>query len=62
MNGLSVDHHIACGRECNEGQMAAGEDTLRELLSHIDSWKQRKAAKEGFLASLAPLFVLHHEK
>lgn len=34
------------------------EDTLRELLSHIDSWKQRKAAKEGLLARLAPLFAL----
>ena len=34
------------------------EDTLRELLGHIDSWKQRKAAKEGLLASLAPLFAL----
>jgi type I restriction enzyme R subunit len=34
------------------------EDTLRELLSHIDSWKQRKAAKEELLARLAPLFNL----
>ena len=34
------------------------EDMLRELLSHIDSWKQRKAAKEGLLVSLAPLFNL----
>ena len=34
------------------------EDVLRELLSHIDSWKQRKAAKEGLLVSLAPLFNL----
>ncbi len=34
------------------------EDALRELLGHIDSWKQRKAAKEGLLASLAPLFAL----
>ena len=34
------------------------EDTLRELLSHIDGWKQRKAAKEGLLARLAPLFEL----
>lgn len=34
------------------------ENTLRELLSHIDGWKQRKAAKEGLLARLAPLFVL----
>ena len=34
------------------------EDVLRELLSHIDSWKLRKAAKEGLLVSLAPLFNL----
>lgn len=34
------------------------EEALRELLSHIDGWKQRKAAKEGLLASLAPLFTL----
>lgn len=34
------------------------EDTLRDLLSHIDSWKQRKAAKEVLLARLAPLFAL----
>ena len=34
------------------------EDTLRELLSHIDNWKQRKAAKEDLLARLAPLFAL----
>jgi hypothetical protein len=34
------------------------EEALRELLSHIDGWKQRKAAKEGLLASLAPLFNL----
>lgn len=34
------------------------EDILRELLSHIDSWKLRKAAKEGLLVSLAPLFNL----
>lgn len=34
------------------------EDALRELLSHIDSWKQRKAAKEGLLQHLAPLFAL----
>lgn len=34
------------------------EDTLRELLSHIDSWKQRKAAKEGLLVCLAPMFAL----
>ena len=34
------------------------EDTLRELLSHIDSWKQRKAAKEGLLVRLAPMFAL----
>lgn len=34
------------------------EYALRELLSHIDGWKQRKAAKEGLLARLAPLFNL----
>ena len=34
------------------------EDALRELVSHIDNWKQRKAAKEGMLAKLAPLFAL----
>ena len=34
------------------------EDVLRELLSHIDSWKLRKAAKEGLLDRLAPLFSL----
>lgn len=34
------------------------EEALRELLSHIDGWKQRKAAKEGLLADLAPLFAL----
>ena len=34
------------------------EDSLRELLSHIENWKQRKAAKEGLLADLAPLFSL----
>lgn len=34
------------------------EDALRELLSHIDSWKQRKTAKEGLLQHLAPLFAL----
>lgn len=34
------------------------EDALRELLSHIDGWKQRKAAKEGLLVRLAPLFTL----
>ena len=34
------------------------EDALRELLSHIENWKQRKAAKEGLLADLAPLFNL----
>lgn len=34
------------------------EDALRELLSHIDGWKQRKAAKEGLLVNLAPLFTL----
>ncbi len=34
------------------------EESLRELLSHIDSWKQRKAAKENLLKRLAPLFAL----
>lgn len=34
------------------------EESLRELLSHIDSWKQRKAAKENLLNRLAPLFNL----
>lgn len=34
------------------------EETLRELLDHIDGWKQRKAAKEGLLVRLAPLFAL----
>lgn len=34
------------------------EDTLRDLLSHIDGWKQRKAAKEGLLKSLVSLFNL----
>lgn len=34
------------------------EEVLRELLSHIGSWKQRKAAKEGLLVKLAPLFSL----
>ena len=34
------------------------EEALRELLSHIDNWKQRKAAKEGLLVKLAPLFNL----
>lgn len=34
------------------------EDVLRELLNHIDGWKQRKAAKEGLLVRLAPLFDL----
>lgn len=34
------------------------EDALRMLLSHIDSWKQRKTAKEGLLQHLAPLFAL----
>ncbi len=34
------------------------EDALRELLSHIDGWKQRKAAKEGLLTDLSPLFNL----
>lgn len=34
------------------------EDSLRNLLSHIDNWKQRKAAKEELLARLAPIFAL----
>ncbi|MBR4553888.1 MAG: type I restriction endonuclease subunit R [Bacteroidaceae bacterium] len=34
------------------------EDTLRELLNHIDNWKLRKTAKENLLAKLAPLFSL----
>lgn len=34
------------------------EEVLSKLLAHIDSWKQRKAAKEGMLARLAPLFDL----
>ena len=34
------------------------EDNFHEMLSHIDNWKQRKAAKEGLLSSLQPLFTL----
>jgi type I restriction enzyme R subunit len=34
------------------------ENALRELLGHIDNWKKRKAAKEGLLTRLAPLFDL----
>lgn len=34
------------------------EDTLRDLLSHIENWKQRKSAKEGLLDSLVSLFTL----
>ena len=34
------------------------EDALRDMISHIDGWKQRKAAKEGLLERLAPLFDL----
>lgn len=34
------------------------EDMLRELLSHIDGWKQRKRAKEELLVQLAPIFNL----
>ena len=34
------------------------EDVLRDMISHIDGWKQRKAAKEGLLERLAPLFDL----
>ena len=34
------------------------EETLSRLLSHIEGWKKYKAAKEGLLADLAPLFNL----
>ena len=34
------------------------EEVLRNLLNHIDGWKQRKAAKEGLLVRLAPIFKL----
>ena len=34
------------------------EDVLRDLLSHIENWKQRKSAKEGLLNSLVSLFTL----
>lgn len=34
------------------------EDALRDLLSHIENWKLRKAAKEELLARLAPLFAI----
>lgn len=34
------------------------EDALRELLSHIDNWKQRKAAKENLIKELHPLLTL----
>ena len=34
------------------------EDDLRDLLSHIDNWKMRKAAKEELLARLTPLFAM----
>ena len=34
------------------------EETLGQLLSHIEGWKKYKAAKEGLLADLAPLFAL----
>ena len=34
------------------------EEALRDLLSNLDGWKQRKAAKEGLLIQLAPLFKL----
>ena len=34
------------------------EDALRDLLSHIENWKQRKSAKEGLLNSLVSLFTL----
>lgn len=34
------------------------EETLSQLLAHIEGWKKYKAAKEGLLADLAPLFAL----
>ena len=34
------------------------EDALSQLLTHIEGWKKYKAAKEGLLADLAPLFAL----
>lgn len=34
------------------------EDALRELLSHIDNWKQRKTAKENLIKELHPLLTL----
>jgi len=34
------------------------EETLSQLLSHIDGWKKYKAAKEGLLADLAPLLTI----
>ena len=34
------------------------EDALRNLLSHVENWKLRKAAKEELLARLAPLFAM----
>ena len=34
------------------------EETLRQMLAHIDGWKQRKSAREGLLASLAPMLDL----
>lgn len=34
------------------------EEVLRDLLNHIDGWKQRKTAKEGLLVRLAPIFKL----
>ena len=34
------------------------EESLRELMSHIVNWKQRKAAKENLLVRLNPLLML----
>ena len=34
------------------------EDALRELLNHIDNWKQRKTAKENLIKELHPLLTL----
>lgn len=34
------------------------EDELRDLISHIEGWKLRKAAREGLIISLAPLLAL----
>lgn len=34
------------------------ENTFADLLSHIDNWKLRKAAKEGLVADLQQIFIL----